>query len=83
MKKNSKTVVSVDVSNVRTRNTWGSVKPYTRVEMPKTAYKRQGKGALLAASDNIAIGRLVLCQPAIFVLKMNVQLYKTTFCGII
>ena len=44
MKKNSKTVVSVDVSNVRTRNTWGSVKPYTRVEMPKTAYKRQGKG---------------------------------------
>ena len=40
MKKNSKTVVSVDVSNVRTRNTWGSVKPYTRVEMPKTAYKR-------------------------------------------
>ena len=26
MKKNSKTVVSVDVSNVRTRNTWGSVK---------------------------------------------------------
>ena len=39
MKKNSKTVVSVDVSNVRTRNTWGSVKPYTRVEMPKTAYK--------------------------------------------
>ena len=37
MKKNSKTVVSVDVSNVRTRNTWGSVKPYTRVEMPKTA----------------------------------------------
>ena len=44
MKKNSKTVVSVDVSNVRTRNTWGSVKPYTRVEMPKTAHKRQGKG---------------------------------------
>lgn len=44
MKKNSKTVVSVDVSNVRTRNTWGSVKPYTRFEMPKTAYKRQGKG---------------------------------------
>lgn len=44
MKKNSKTVVSVDVSNVRTRNTWGSVKPYTRVEMPKTSYKRQGKG---------------------------------------
>lgn len=44
MKKNSKTVVSVDVSNVRTRNTWGSVKPYTRVGMPKTAYKRQGKG---------------------------------------
>lgn len=82
MKKNSKTVVSVDVSNVRTRNTWGSVKPYTRVET-RLLIKGRGKDALLAASDNIAIGRLVLCQPAIFVLKMNAQLYKTTFCGII
>ena len=43
MRKNKKVVVSVDVSNVRTRNTW-SVKPYTRVEKPKTVYKRQGKG---------------------------------------
>lgn len=41
MKKQS---MSVDVSNVKTRNTWNGIKPYSRIQTPKTVYRRQGKG---------------------------------------
>lgn len=43
-KPNASQILSVDVSGVKTRTTWGSVKPYTRIEHSKKAYRREGKG---------------------------------------
>lgn len=42
-KTKKKQTLQVDVSQVKTRTQW-SVKPYTRVEKPKTAFQRSGKG---------------------------------------
>lgn len=42
-KAGKKQTMQVDVSKTKTRNQW-SVKPFTRIEKPKTAYSRLGKG---------------------------------------
>ena len=42
-KAGKKQAIQVDVSEIKTRNQW-SVKPFTRIEKPKTAYSRAGKG---------------------------------------
>lgn len=42
-KTKKKQTLHVDVSQFKARTKW-SVKPYTRVEKPKTAFKRSGKG---------------------------------------
>lgn len=41
-KSRKKQTIRVDVSEIKTRNQW-SVKPFTRIEKPKTAYSRLGK----------------------------------------
>lgn len=43
-KPNVSQTLSVDVSGVRTRTTWGGVRPYTRIERSKKEYRREGKG---------------------------------------
>lgn len=43
MANKKKQSIKVDVSNVKTRTAW-QVKPYTRIEKPKTAFRRAGKG---------------------------------------
>lgn len=34
---------TVKVKDIKTRGTWGGVKPYTRVETPKNVYRRKGR----------------------------------------
>lgn len=41
-KSRKKQTIRVDVSEIKTRNQW-PVKPFTRIEKPKTAYSRLGK----------------------------------------
>ena len=43
MKKNKKQTGVVNVSDVNTRSGWNGVKPYTRVQTPKTVYNRKGR----------------------------------------
>ena len=35
--------IVVNVSEVKTRSGWNGVKPYTRVQTPKTVYSRKGR----------------------------------------
>lgn len=41
MKKTKKTKLIVDCSAIKHRNAWSGVKPYTRIEVPKTVYNRK------------------------------------------
>lgn len=43
MNKKKKQTVVVDVSEVKTRSGWNGIKPYTRVQTPKTVYTRKGR----------------------------------------
>ena len=40
---NKKKTLSVDVSSVKVRGSWNGIKPYTRVQTPKTVYSRKGR----------------------------------------
>lgn len=43
MKKMKKQMIVVNVSEVKTRSGWNGIKPYTRVQTPKTVYSRKGR----------------------------------------
>ena len=43
MKKKKKQMIVVNVSEVKTRSGWNGIKPYTRVQTPKTVYSRKGR----------------------------------------
>lgn len=42
-KRKKKETVHVYVGDVKTRNTWGNVKPYTRYEDSSKVYNRKGR----------------------------------------
>lgn len=44
-KRKKKETLHVYVGDVKTRNTWGAVKPYTRYEDSAKVYKRKGRAS--------------------------------------
>lgn len=47
--------IPVNTSRVKTRTAW-TVKPYTRIEKPKTAFRRAGKGRTPYGDRRMRVG---------------------------